>query len=325
LTVDEYRRRYALYRLDPALQAVHASFPWVVTLDDHEIDNNWADEVPQDPAAQPPQQFLARRAAAFQAFYEHLPLPRSSRPRGIDMQLFRRLDWGDLARFHVLDTRQYRSDQVTSVAASRDPARSMLGAEQEGWLFAGLDRSHTRWNILASQVFMAENDRTAGAIDSFDFDNWDGYSFSRARLMQFLHERRPANPFVISGDRHATWVCDLTVDFADPAAPVVASEIVGTSITSGGDQNPGLIEARFGPIRAESPHWKYFDNGRGYLRCEIDASALLADLRVVSTVRQPQATVTTRATFAVEAGRPGIHAPASRSNTLANAAKSSRS
>jgi len=305
-TVDEYRRRYALYRLDPDLQAAHARFPWVVTLDDHEVDNNWADEIPQDPDVQSPEQFLARRAAAFQAFYEHLPLPDKARPSGIDMRVFRRLDWGQLARFHVLDSRQYRSDQITTIEASRDPSRTMLGREQERWLFHGLDHSPARWNVLANQVFMAENDRIQGTFDFFDLDNWDGYAYSRQRLLQFLHERRPSNPFVITGDRHATWVCDLTTDFADPAAPVVGSEIVGTSISSGGDPIPGLFDAIFGPIKAESPHWKYLSDGRGYVRCRIDKAECRSDLRIVSTVRSPEATIATQASFVVENGRPGI-------------------
>src|SRR5829696_1759568 len=149
LTLDEYRSRHALYRSDPDLQAAHAAFPWVVTLDDHEVDNNWADDIPQDPGLQSPEAFRARRIAAFQAYWEHMPLRRAQAPRGPDMTLYRRLGWGDLLQLDVLDTRQYRSDQPTSLAGAEDPASTMLGAEQEAWLDRGLAGSSARWNALA--------------------------------------------------------------------------------------------------------------------------------------------------------------------------------
>ena len=305
-TLDDYRRRYALYKMDPDLQAAHASCPWVCVFDDHEVDNNWADEIPQDPTAQPTAQFLARRAAAFQAFWEHQPLPRSARPSGIDMRVFRRVRWGDLAMFHVLDTRQYRSDQPTTVEEAEAPDRTMLGDAQEQWLFQGLDVAHTRWNVIANQVFMAENERTIGANDSFDFDNWDGYRASRGRLLDYLAARKPSNPFVITGDRHATWASDLTTDFANPAAPRVGAEIVGTSISSGGDSNHVGFQAVYSRIQPEQPHWKYFNDERGYIRCTVDATQIVADERVVSTVLAPSASVATRASFVVANGVPGI-------------------
>jgi alkaline phosphatase D len=306
VTLDDYRRRYALYKLDSDLQAAHAAFPWICAFDDHELDNNWADEIPQDPAAQPREQFLARRAAALQAFWENLPMRDFSRPHGIDIRLFRRVEWGRLASLHVLDTRQYRSDQVTTVEAARDPSRSILGDQQERWLLHGLDRSRAQWNVIANQVFMAENDRTVGPAKSYDFDNWDGYQASRRRFTDFLAQRRPANPVVVTGDRHATWACDLTTDFADPAAPIVGAEIVGTSISSGGNADRAIFEAVYGLIKAESPHWKYINNERGYIRGVIDPAAYTADLRVVDTVLAPAATVATRASFLVESDRPGI-------------------
>ncbi len=136
VTLEQYRNRHAQYRGDADLQACHAAFPWLVVLDDHEIDNNWADEVPQDPALQPRDTFLARRATAFQAYYEHMPLRRSSIPSGIDIQLFRRSTFGDLLDVHVLDTRQYRSDQDQT--RRLDPSRTILGDEQERWLLDNL-------------------------------------------------------------------------------------------------------------------------------------------------------------------------------------------
>ncbi|MFC4056278.1 alkaline phosphatase D family protein [Actinomadura syzygii] len=306
-TLAEYRNRHAQYKTDANLQAAHAAFPWIATWDDHEVDNNWAGEIPQDPAKQPHDKFLARRAAAFQAYYEHMPLRRSARPHGSDARLYRRVGFGRLATVHVLDTRQYRDDQPTTLAEANDPDRTMTGAEQEEWLLDGLSDSGARWNLLANQVMWASNDRKVGPEQVFDFDNWDGYRVQRRRLLEYFGSGETSNPVVLTGDRHATWVCDLKPDFDDPDSPVVGAEITGTSITSGGDSDPVPFHKKYDPIMAESPHWKYIGNLRGYVVCDVTPARLLASLRLVSTVWTPgETTVTTAARFAVEAGRPGI-------------------
>ncbi|CAN5604369.1 hypothetical protein BH20ACT18_BH20ACT18_03410 [soil metagenome] len=219
-TLEHYRNRHAQYKTDPDLQTAHARFPWIVTWDDHEVDNNWADEVPED--GQPRDAFLRRRAAAFQAYYEHMPLRRSSRPRGIDLQLYRRIAYGDLATFNVLDTRQFRSDQACGDGRQRgcderlDPARSITGDAQERWLLDGLEDSRTRWNVLAQQVFFAQRDYEAGPLQAFSMDAWDGYVASRERILGGIAERRVANPVVLTGDVHQHWAADLKADFDDP-------------------------------------------------------------------------------------------------------------
>jgi alkaline phosphatase D len=304
-TLENYRNRHAQYKTDANLQAAHAAFPWIVTLDDHDLDNNWADEIPENPDQQTPEAFRARRIAAFQAYYEHMPLRRASLPRGLDMRLYRRLGFGRLATLHVLDTRQYRSDQPATLAEAEDPARTMTGAEQERWLVDGLTGSGARWNLLANQVMWASNDRQAGPGVAYDFDNWDGYRVQRRRLLSTFP--RVPNPVVLTGDRHATWACDLRPDFDDPTTPAVGAEITGTSITSGGMADPVAFHRTYDPIMAESPHWKYIDNRRGYVLCDVTEQRLLADLRVVSSVWQTDGTtISTGARFVVEAGRPGL-------------------
>ncbi|GAA4225368.1 alkaline phosphatase D family protein [Actinomadura meridiana] len=306
-TLVQYRNRHAQYKTDADLQAAHAAFPWIATWDDHEVDNNWADEIPQDPADQSHDRFLARRAAAFRAYYEHMPLRRAARPQGIDMRLHRRLGFGRLATVHVLDTRQYRSDQPDTLAEANDPSRTMTGAAQEKWLVDGMSHAGSRWNLLANQVMWASNDRKAGPEQVFDFDNWDGYRAQRRRMLEFFGSGRAANPVVLTGDRHATWVCDLRPDFDDPKSPVVGAEITGTSITSGGDSDPVAFHRAYDPIMAESPHWKYIGNRRGYVVCDVSPARLLASLRIVGTVWTPgDTTITTAARFEVEAGRPGV-------------------
>ncbi len=301
-----YRNRYGRYKTDPNLQAAHAAAAWIVTLDDHELDGDWADEIPNDPDLQTPEAFRARRVAAFQAYYEHMPLRRSSMPRGLDMRLYRQARFGRLASLHVLDTRQYRSDQPTTLEGAYDPTRTMTGAEQENWLVRGMSQSGTRWNLLANQAMWAQNDRTAGPAQTFSFDCWDGYRVQRKRLLEFFGSGRTNNPVVLTGDRHCTWVCDLKPDFEDPNSPVVGAELTGTSITSGGDPNRPAFHAKWDPIKAESPHWKYIDIRRGYMLCDVNDERLRASLRAVSTVLGPTATITTAATFEVVAGTPGV-------------------
>ncbi len=305
-TLAQYRNRHAQYKTDPDLQAAHAAFPWIVTFDDHEIDNNWADEIPQDPALQTPEAFRARRIAAFQAYYEHMPLRRSSLPRGLDMQVYRRFRYGSLAGVHVLDTRQYRSDQPATLADAQSPALTMTGAAQEKWLVDGLRRFGSEWNLLANQVMWAQNDRQAGAAQTFDFDNWDGYRVQRKRLLEFFGSGQVDNPVVLTGDRHCTWVSDLRPDFDDITTPIVGAEITGTSITSGGNPNTASFHATYDPIMAESPHWRYIDNQRGYVVCDVTRDEMVSSLRLVDTVWAPTASVRTAARFVIEAGRPGI-------------------
>ncbi|MFI1966719.1 alkaline phosphatase D family protein [Streptomyces pathocidini] len=306
----DYRNRYAQYRTDPDLQAGHAAAPWIVTLDDHEIDNNWADDFPQDPDKQTPEGFRARRIAAFQAWYEHMPVRRIARPNGPDMQVFRRFDFGDLARVHVLDTRQYRSDQVATIQEAEDPSRTMLGAQQEKWLDAGLLSGRQRWNLLANQTQVATNDRTAGEADSFDLDNWDGYRASRRKLMDTFAQPRVANPVVLTGDRHSTFIMDLERNPEQPGTPVVGAELCGTSITSGGDIPPSSqqqFHTTYDPIAAESPHWRYWDNRRGYILCEVGRERMESTLRSTEAVtKQEGAPVISAARFVTESGRRGV-------------------
>ncbi len=308
VTLADYRNRHALYKTDLNLQAAHAAFPWIVTWDDHEVENNYAGLIPEDNQSQ--QEFLRRRANAYQAYYEHMPLRRSSLPQGPNLQLYRRFTFGDLAQFNVLDTRQYRTDQPCNdglkprCTEALDPAATMTGTEQEQWLLRGLDKSPARWNVIAQQTMMAEYDFDARpSAEVFNMDQWDGYVAARARLLTFLNQRRPSNPIVLTGDIHSSWVHDLKLDFSNPASPTVGTEFVGTSITSD-------FPAQFiAPVRAalpDNPHTKFFDGAfRGYVRCNLTRDRWQSDYRVVSTILDPNASISTSASFVVENGQPG--------------------
>jgi phosphodiesterase/alkaline phosphatase D-like protein len=306
-SLDEYRGRYALYKTDPDLQAAHAVAPWVVTLDDHEVENNWAGAISQDNV--PEAEFLIRRANAFRAYWEHMPLRLDQAPSGPSVPLYRRLRYGAMAEFSVLDTRQYRSDQVGDggwnppSATADDPARTITGAEQERWLLGGLGTSTARWNVLAQQVAMTRLDREPGAEVEVPMDTWDGYTASRRRVLGGAHERGVRNLVAITGDLHRSVAGDLKPDFADPASPTVGAEFITTSVSSGGD---GSEQDATGRALLESEHIKHHRPQRGYLSCRVDATAWTSEFRVIDNVSSPGAAVSSAGTFAVENGRPGV-------------------
>jgi alkaline phosphatase D len=312
LTLDEYRARHALYKTDPDLRAAHAAYPWTVTWDDHEVDNDYAADQSQD--RDDPAAFLRRRAAAYQAYWEHMPLRRTAMPRGADMRLYHRLTFGDLVELNVLDNRQYRSDQpcgegrrgggnlVEECTSRLEPGRTMLGAEQERWLLRGLERSRARWNVIVQQQLMAEmRHRTRAGGEAYWTDGWDGYAAARGRLLAHIAGGRPPNPVVIGGDIHSFWVTDLKTDFRDVRAPTVATEFVTTSVTS-----LGARYDFFAAALPDNPHVRFFESReRGYIRCALTPERWQTDLRVVSDVRDRHATARTLASFVVEDGRPG--------------------
>lgn len=307
MTVDDYRNRYAQYRSDPALQAVHAAFPFLVVWDDHEVDNNYAGFFQE--AGAPLEQFAIRRAAGYKAYYEHMPLRRSSVPRGALLQLYRPFTYGNLASIFMLDTRQYRTDQPCGdnvqlpCDGMRDPKATLLGPSQEKWLMQGLDRSRSGWNFLAQQIPIARLDRAPGDERRFSMDKWDGYEASRSRLLKFLGTRKPLNPVTLAGDVHNNWVNDLRLNVDDPTTPIVATEFVGTSITSAGDGSD--ISPLQQVMAAENACVRFSNDQRGYVRFELEPDKLRADFRVVEYVSKTGAPIKTRASFVVEGREPG--------------------
>ncbi|KAM3112388.1 alkaline phosphatase D family protein [Phormidesmis sp. 146-33] len=308
ITLTDYRNRHALYKTDTNLQAAHAAFPWAVTWDDHEVENNYANSISEN-EGDSPADFLVRRAAAYQAYYEHMPLRRSSLPKSANLRLYRRLTFGDLAQFSILDTRQYRTDQPCDdglkplCEAALDPKATLTGKAQERWLFQGLQQSPARWNVIAQQVMFSQFDFDARPeVKAFNVDQWDGYVAARDRVLSFLDQQKPSNPIVLTGDIHSSWVHDIKRDFNQPSA-TIGTEFVATSISS--DFPTQFIE----PVTlalSNNPHTKFFNGAlRGYVRCDLNRDRWQSDYRVVSTIREPQATISTLASFVVEDGQPG--------------------
>ena len=306
VSLRQYRDRYALYKSDPSLQRAHAAFPWVVTWDDHEVENNYANDISQD--EDPRDLFLMRRAAAYQAYYEHQPLRKASIPRGPGMLLYRTVSAGRLARFHVLDTRQYRSNQACGDGIKApcpewsDPARVVLGGTQERWLTRGIDQSPATWNVLAQQIaFSRVPDPTRPTFHAMD--PWSGYPAARDRLLAFIAERQRKNVVVLTGDIHASFVMDVTRDALQPESETVATEFIGTSISSGRDGSD-----RWGQLRdyeTTVPNMKYHNARRGYVRCELTPESWTSDYRIVPWVMRPGAPVETASTWVVRSGVPG--------------------
>lgn len=310
VTLDEYRNRYAQYKGDEDLQAAHAACPWIVTWDDHEVDNDYANDRGEDlmPA------FLARRTAAYRAFFEHHPMHRSVLAGG-GMRIFDRHAWGSLALFHVLDDRQYRSYQVctkpdrggSNVVGPEctdrlEPGRTLLGAEQERWLDDGLAHSKAKWNVIAQQTLMAPAASNSGKGLVHWTDGWDGYPAARARLMASIAARKPANPVVISGDVHASYVANLHAQPERGDSPVIATEFCGASITS---QGPDAKHVQ--NLLNANPHVR-FGNGsmRGYVLVNASRDKLETAYRVVDTVKRKDMKLSTLASFTVESGKAGV-------------------
>ncbi|PTH84563.1 alkaline phosphatase [Streptomyces sp. A244] len=307
-TLADYRLRYALYKSDPDLQAAHAQHPFVVTWDDHETENNYAGAYDEKGSA--PEEFLVRRAAAYRAYWENQPLRAEQLPNGPDARLYRRLTWGSLAQFDILDTRQYRSDQAYSDrphapgAESDDPARTLTGADQERWLLDGWQKSNALWHVLPQQVCFSQRKFDLTEPARVSMDAWDGYRASRDRVMAGAKAAGVSNLMVLTGDVHVGYAFDIKENFDDPASKTVGTEFTCTSVASGG--NGVAKPAEWDTYMKANPHMKYFDGRRGYVRVDMDRELSQVDFRTVPAITTPGGGISTTASFVTEVGSPGL-------------------
>ncbi len=301
-TLDDYRIRYAQYKSDPQLQASHATCPWFVIWDDHEVENNYAGLSPQDPADAAG--FQARRFAAYQAWWEHQPV-RLDPPVSADQEyrIYRDTQWGDLIELALLDGRQYRTDQACGDATlnldppcpeALDPTRTMLGVEQEQWLIDTLSASTAAWNVIGNQVVLADATFN-GAI--LNYDQWDGYPVARARLLQAFADNDIQNLVVITGDIHLAAVAQLRA--GDRGTGVnIGAEFVTTSISSDGlidDSLADVLKSFPDLVDAELTH-------RGYSLHTVTPERWTAEYRIVIDVDNPGSEVTSYGSYTVDAG-----------------------
>jgi alkaline phosphatase D len=331
----DYRNRHALYKGDPALRAAHAAHPWVVTWDDHEVDNNYANLTPENAEAaegnDSAERFALRRAAAYQAYYEHLPISLAvggaTAPDGPDFRIHRELAFGDLLDLTVLDTRQYRDDQACMDTPFGgvcdevdDPARTMLGGPQKGWLLDRLRGSSAAWHCVANGVMWAPWQVRGGVPEDIpgidpapvddahavNLDQWDGYQAERTELLRAIADDALQDVVVITGDLHSSWVADLKPDFDDTASPAVATEFVGTSVTSGfpiaDTEGSGFRDLTL----AANPHLRDFDGDlRGYAVVEVTGDAWRTTFMSVGDAQDPLRRAEVRKVWRVDRGTAG--------------------
>ncbi len=312
-TLDGYRRRHALYKRDPDLRAAHAAHPWLMTWDDHDVVNDYAGD--QDARGTDPAVFLRRRAAAYQAYFEHMPLRLGPEPAGgASMRIYDRMVWGQLAELWTLDCRQYRSPQacpdplrgggrmVLGCDALTDTRRTMLGEAQERWLGESLSASRRAWKIVAQATQISSTGIDSPLGRTTYTDAWDGYPAARARLLRTVADARLADVVTLGGDVHMNVAAQLRLQPNDERSPVLASEFVTTSISSRGMSDAVLERIRAG--NADIVHARADE--RGYTRVEVTAQGVSAEFRTTPYPATADAALGTQARFAVARGRAGV-------------------
>lgn len=321
-TLEDYRKRYALHKSDPDLQAIHAAVPWISTWDDHEVQNDYAGTRRGDPGKSVPG-FLTRRRAAYQAYYENMPVRFAYfasliTERAENSRVFSSTPYGRLATLYMLDNRQYRDPQVCNpnerAGASRvdprncpalnQPQRTMLGEEQEGWLARQFDESRGQWNVIGQQTVFGRRNMDASGGEKFSNDGWDGYPQARQRLIDAMIKSKLSNPVVLGGDVHENWVGHILADYNQPLSKPVGVEFCGTSITSPSNRKAETVQK----MLRVNPHFIFADaQHRGYGVVQLTPTNLTTTLRVVEDITVPQSGIKTLAQFSVVSGQPVVH------------------
>jgi alkaline phosphatase D len=317
--LDDFRRHYAAHHADAQLQAAHATAPWIATWDDHEVEDNYAGlhpgELGKARAPDEASNFPAKRAAAYRAWWENMPIRAKPPGRDGSMRIYRSFRFGDLVRLPVVDDRRYRTPLATEgqgpasppggfplLPAALDPNATILGKEQERWLQRELDRSSAQWNVLAQQTQMAAVDHTPeDAASGYSTDTWDGYVAARNRLLGHVEKAKVKNFVTLGGDTHTSSVDDLRTDYQKDGSPVVGTELVAPPATS-----PENLAQQYVDGALRNPWIHLYDiTNKGYLRVEATRPQLRAEFRYITTIQQPQAEPMAGTAWVVESGKPG--------------------
>ena len=305
-TLDGYRRRHALYKTDDSLKRAHARLPFFTTLDNHDA------VIDIDPAG------MGRRAAAYQAWYEHIPTRGYGRPGDNQFHLRRTIHAGRLAQINLLDTRQFRAGQY--LCRNNEPAygfgnyrercpvifadeRSMLGEEQERWLMENLTDSRADWNVIASSsVFSPFRLEIGEKVFNFT-GSWDGYPANRDRVVDAIKRSNTGQAVVLSGDMHSFWA----IDGAQSGA--VTDRFPGVEfVTSSISANwPAQMDKPITDNLARNPQIQFYEpDKRGYLLHKVSAQEWQTTARAVHDVRDAHSEVSDLARFVVENGKSGF-------------------
>ena len=312
MTLEDYRLLHARYKLDPHLQRAHAAAPWLLIWDDHEVENDWGGSYSE--SIRDPEQFLKRKTAAIKAYYEHLPLRLSTKMQRGRSRIHQRTVIGDLIEFNLLDCRQYRDqppcqDEAGHVPLQIKPCeealsqdRSMLGHEQERWLRLGFGHAGAKWNSLVQTTYMAPFDYISGTDTGYKTDGWDGYAATRQRILDMIVEKRAVNPVAIGGEIHAFYAGVVNATAFDFDSPPVLSELICTSITSGGGEDKRYHETL--GLFPENPFARFFENRvRGYALCNVNHQRWHTSLRMIDDVQDPNSPGSTLKELVIEAGK----------------------
>ena len=305
VTLADYRARHALYKTDPHLQAAHAAAVWLAAPDDHEVENDYAGT---HSALSESEAFLRRRANAYQAYLEHMPISLTRLTPG-GVRFHGKVDIGDLARLYLLDTRQYRSPQprapegrargavVPRAEAERSEGRSMLGAAQEAWLNGELACPQPPWTILAQQTLFAPLALQRPEGEMIWSDMWDGYPAAREAVLEALDGEAIQRALILSGDVHSFWRNDIL-----HKGRHIANEIVTSCLAS-----RNAPAALFATAEADNPHVKYLDNAHaGYTLAEFDRHGARISFRAVRDLTDPESEVFELHVAEIEGpGKPG--------------------
>ncbi len=306
-TLADYRMRYATYRTDVDLQAAHAAHPFIVVWDDHEIVND-ASRVGAPTHKGTEADWRTRQGAAYQAYLEWLPV-RESTARGI--HLYRDFRFGRLVDLLMLDTRGLRDRQARArdTAVLFDPARSLLGKEQEAWLVSRLGVSQqvgTAWRLLGQQVLFAPLAPAGTAPQNTDV--WDGYPAARGRLMDYLARERISNLAILTGDIHSSWAMDVPRSPFRGYTPATGEGSLAVELVTPAVSSPPLfagagMREQSALLRLAAPHLKYLEGeSRGYVLLDVDAKRIQADWYFVPTVEMRTAEERKATTFVCERG-----------------------
>jgi alkaline phosphatase/alkaline phosphatase D len=294
VTLADYRTRHAQYKTDPDLQGLHASVPWIITWDDHEVANDMWSGGAENHSPATEGDFSARVAAARQAYAEWMPVCLAA-----DGHIYRRLRYGSLFELSMLDLRTYRSQQTSGTKVD-DPGRTIAGAAQLAWLMDGLVGSTAAWKLVGNPVMISRLD--VGALPAWllgplaaligvpqngavlNGDQWDGYNADRERVVDTLRAHQTKDVVFLTGDIHTSWANELTTKDTGTANPA-AAEFVVPSLTSD-NINDFLGTSPGGPlsllaaslIRATNPHVKWVEtDGHGFGVLDVTASRCRMD------------------------------------------------
>lgn len=299
ISLSDYRRRHAYYKLDEDLQAVHQRHPFITVWDDHEFANDsYADGAENHNDGEG--DWNERKAAAKQAYFEWMPIRENS-----DGSIIRTLSYGNLLDLMMLDTRiEGRVVQPSGAdkqTEAKDSNRSLLGFEQEAWLHNQLQTSTAQWKILGQQVMIAQRyfinlpDYFGGGA-SLWLDSWDGYAATRDRLLSLIRQQQIGNVVVLTGDVHSSFASDLSDDPYDgdnynrhTGEGSLAVEFVTPSVTSPGFP-PVIAETGAATIMSASPHIKLAElRQHGFILLSVTREMTQADWYYVPQILSPSA------------------------------------